>query len=461
MSAVKGNSGSGGGGGGGGGSSSALVATASSPQSPPSSPSQAITTKSPSPSRGPAESWFCHCCRFENKGLDAERDTCRVCGRHESYAQEGYPLPLHGKGGAMFRPSQIINVLTEINETDDVNWTPLHNACVTGNAATALKLIELGAFLEAATDKGQTALHLAVYAGSKETCRALLNRGANPNAVTRYELLTPLHMACDGGWREIVLMLLAAGANPNVYDKMERTPLHLAALKGRADMGAALIREGAQVEAKDCHGWNARQFAELMAHNEFVELVVRNSGAGHMAVLKEMPPAEWHCELWSEVVESTQRVKAEVVEAERKLRQFQDEVRVARERAQREREGQEEIARRERLAERARQRAAMQEQAERAREAMIKDLESCQATTDNAAMALGSLGGGRRAAYRAGAGAGGRGGGGGGALAGGLGPRVVPPASLLGLSTADMKELKARVDAQDMRARKARALGER
>jgi len=145
------------------------------------------------------EAWFCHCCRYENKGeTTTNGEICGKCGRHESYALEGFPLPLHGKGGALFRPSQIINVLAEINEIDDNNWTPLHNACVTGNTATVSKLLELGAFIEATTDKGQTPLHLAVYAGSKSSVKVLLANGANPNAVTRNELSSPLHMACQG-----------------------------------------------------------------------------------------------------------------------------------------------------------------------------------------------------------------------------------------------------------------------
>lgn len=199
------------------------------------------------------EEWYCHCCSFLN-GVDVG-ELCAVCGRHESYALEGYPLPLHGRGGAIFRPSQIINVLTNVDETDDISWTPLHNACVTGNASAALKLIELNAFIEAATDKGQTPLHLAVYAGSRPTVQALLAKGASANAITRFELSTPLHMACQGGWREISNDLLSAGANPNACNLLERTPLHLAALEGRADIGASLIREGADVRTHPFICW--------------------------------------------------------------------------------------------------------------------------------------------------------------------------------------------------------------
>lgn len=388
--------------------------------------SSSVAVESPLGSR---EAWFCHCCRYENKGAGV---TCGKCGRHESYALEGFPLPLHGKGGALFRPSQIINVLTEINEIDDINWTPLHNACVTGNTATVSKLLELGAFIEATTDKGQTPLHLAVYAGSKSSVVVLLANGANPNPVTRNEFSSPLHMACQGGLREIVLCLLAAGANPNVYDRLERSPLHLAALEGRADIGAALIRDGAKIEDKDCHGWNARQFAELRAHREFVELIVRNSQfEDKMVVLKEMPTAEWHCHLWTEVVETTQRSTREAIEMERKLKQFQDEVRIARERAIHEREGQADLERRARLEDRDRQRKVREEMDLKAREFRRSELEVCPIAVENAAL----FGAGTRKSENRGRERGdGR----------SLGAtRVLPPASLLGLNRSEFSELKA------------------
>ena len=40
---------------------------------------------------------------------------------------------------------------------------------------------------------------------------------------------------------------------------MGRTPLHCAAVVGRAEIGAFLLTEGAKPEVLDVHGWNARQ----------------------------------------------------------------------------------------------------------------------------------------------------------------------------------------------------------
>ena len=57
----------------------------------------------------------------------------------------------------------------------------------------------------------QTALHLAVHAGSEEAVQALISAGANVNIATNFEKCTPLHLACEGDWRGICKLLLESG----------------------------------------------------------------------------------------------------------------------------------------------------------------------------------------------------------------------------------------------------------
>lgn len=288
--------------------------------------------------------WYCHCCLQSNTNLT---ETCKTCGRHESYAEEGYKLPLHGQGGKIFRPSQIIHVLTDVNEVDEARWTPLHSACVNNNVPTVKKLLELSCEINATNDKGQTALHLAIYAGSVEIVKMLLASPlcADVNVYTENEWDGPLHMACEAGYRSITYALIEAGADVSKANKMERTPLHFAALCGRADIGSMLLRAGADARAVDIHGWNSRQLAELRGHREFQELIVRATMTEKMAVIKEMPPAEWHCELWNEVTNAHQKSLI----AEAKEKEVWDrtvmEVNVARQRAIDERAGAAEVQR--------------------------------------------------------------------------------------------------------------------
>lgn len=48
--------------------------------------------------------------------------------------------------------------------------------------------------------------------------------------------LIPLHNACSFGHVDVVQLLLTKGANPNSRDNWSFTPLHEAAIKGKADI---------------------------------------------------------------------------------------------------------------------------------------------------------------------------------------------------------------------------------
>ena len=63
---------------------------------------------------------------------------------------------------------------------------------------------------------GFTALHLAIFGGSEEAVRLLLERGADPNALATSEIarVRPLGTAAFVGRPDLEKMLLEAGADP-------------------------------------------------------------------------------------------------------------------------------------------------------------------------------------------------------------------------------------------------------
>ena len=48
--------------------------------------------------------------------------------------------------------------------------------------------------------------------------------------------LIPLHNSCSFGHVDVVQLLLSYGANPNTQDNWKFSPLHEAAIKGKADV---------------------------------------------------------------------------------------------------------------------------------------------------------------------------------------------------------------------------------
>lgn len=77
-------------------------------------------------------------------------------------------------------------------------------------------------------DNGMTLLHIACERENLGAVRMLLNKGADVNAIVRYNRRTPLHYACMYENLNIVELLIARGADVNAVDRNRRTPLHYA-----------------------------------------------------------------------------------------------------------------------------------------------------------------------------------------------------------------------------------------
>ncbi len=66
--------------------------------------------------------------------------------------------------------------------------------------------------------------------------------------------MTPLHEAAAMGHLEVARLLLERGADVNAKNKHGFTPLHFAAGIGHTDVAKLLLEHGADVNAKDEHG---------------------------------------------------------------------------------------------------------------------------------------------------------------------------------------------------------------
>jgi ankyrin repeat protein len=94
---------------------------------------------------------------------------------------------------------------------------------------------------------GFTALHLAAFFGREDAAKLLLERGAEPDVVSRNAtiVVTPLHSAAAGAHSAIVKLLLAAGADPNARQPDGFTALDAAQQNGDDESAKALLAAGA------------------------------------------------------------------------------------------------------------------------------------------------------------------------------------------------------------------------
>lgn len=175
--------------------------------------------------------------------------------------------------------SRATNLVNQINIKDRYRRTPLLAAIEGGNLELVRKLLELGADPKRETKApdscngimlafryGHTAiaeylldhdyfelensdnlfnytlLHQAAY-GSVDCVKMLLNKGANVNAFSAFQV-SPIHSAVSAGNPSVVAELLAHGADANATDKFGRTPLYLACNSFNLQIVKLLVEDG-------------------------------------------------------------------------------------------------------------------------------------------------------------------------------------------------------------------------
>jgi ankyrin repeat protein len=94
---------------------------------------------------------------------------------------------------------------------------------------------------------GFTALHLAIFGGEEEAARALLERGADPNALSANEAVRVRPLGTAAFVRSVPLarLLLDSGAGVNGRGEGGFTALHSAAQNGDEELARLLLDRGA------------------------------------------------------------------------------------------------------------------------------------------------------------------------------------------------------------------------
>ena len=149
-----------------------------------------------------------------------------------------------------------------------------------GFLAADLGMVDQLAAVDALDANGSTALHRACYWGQVETARVLLDRGADPNAVTRDSFLQIRPLGCAVATADVpnpsddedvvlvlVRLLLERGADVNGRRRDGLTALHSAAWRGHTKVIACLIEHGADQSIRGYQGMgpHAGQTARDMA----------------------------------------------------------------------------------------------------------------------------------------------------------------------------------------------------
>ncbi|XP_060549821.1 B-cell lymphoma 3 protein [Pantherophis guttatus] len=168
---------------------------------------------------------------------------------------------------------------------NNLRQTPLHLAVIVAQPSLVKLLLSHGASPMVLDRHGQTALHLACEHSSLrclqellEGCPATLDLEAR-----NFEGFTPLHLAVASCSRDIVLALLDHGADVDAVDiKSGRSPLLHAVENNNLDMVELLLQHGANVNAQSYGGNTALHTASGRGLLDMLRLLVRNGADGSL-----------------------------------------------------------------------------------------------------------------------------------------------------------------------------------
>lgn len=126
--------------------------------------------------------------------------------------------------------------MSEINERDVLDWTPLHYAAShPSRHAALLHLLPYRPAINAQDVRKRTPLHLACRHNEESVIESLLQAGADIDSQD-IAGLAPIHYAAIHGQARTVQLLVTAGANTYVTDRGWMTPLFWAVFKGHIEV---------------------------------------------------------------------------------------------------------------------------------------------------------------------------------------------------------------------------------
>ncbi len=170
---------------------------------------------------------------------------------------------------------------------------PIHDAARNGDVGKLQQLLETGASVEANNSSKETPLMIAALAGKHSAVRLLLKHGADAQSRNNRGM-TPLHAAAFSGSLDTVSLLLEAGADINDNTNFFKiSPLHAAAEENHVAVLKQLVKNGANVEAQEKHGYTALSRAGWKENWAIVDVLI---SAGGLCQPKEMV-GDW---LWTE-----------------------------------------------------------------------------------------------------------------------------------------------------------------
>ena len=145
-----------------------------------------------------------------------------------------------------------------------------------GDLTTLEQLFDRIAYIDVIDPQSHTALHIAARHGQRNTVLRLLRAGAGLHKAGGGQYQLPLYYAIENDLTEIATLLIIAGTPLHYDDQSDRTALHMAAVRGNADIVGLLLTdsEEARINAGNASGITALFSASIRGHLEIVNMLL-------------------------------------------------------------------------------------------------------------------------------------------------------------------------------------------
>lgn len=166
-------------------------------------------------------------------------------------------------------------------ENANLKVSELFEALIAGDTALVSELLqEQPQLANTENEDGLTPLAYAGHLGFEEIAQAILDHGAEVNAVTHSKISyipsnTALHATIAGERSlNVIRLLLSHGADPRIVDSNGHTPLHSAAYHvDHTEMIQLLLDHGAEADKLTPEGETAFQIAEKQGNEQAAALL--------------------------------------------------------------------------------------------------------------------------------------------------------------------------------------------
>lgn len=165
----------------------------------------------------------------------------------------------------------------DLNASDDSGVNALMEAAAYGSADVVEFLLDQGSDINVSDHHGRSVLHRAVMNKRVEESRTMMARDLKYKSSVGIGLMRQIagsrlqHDATKAS--DVVNLLLERGAQVSAPDSDDSTPLHLAAERGLVAVVATLLRNGADIFARNHAGFDALSLAQNAKYESIVQIL--------------------------------------------------------------------------------------------------------------------------------------------------------------------------------------------